>query len=124
MLFNSFVISIVYCSSLSNTILSGNPCNFYILFLNSLTNLSADISSIIAIKCIILNNLLQTTRIVSFPATIGNFVIKSTIKYIHSFFRISLNFSFSTNAFILFFILWHILQPSIYLSTSLVTPNH
>ena len=65
---------------LSDTILSSNLCNFHILFLNSVVN-----PSIVATKCIILDNLSQTTKIAFFPVTNSKFVIKSTIKYIHSF---------------------------------------
>ena len=68
MLFNSFVISAANYGSLSDIILFSNPCNFYILFLNNLTNPSADVSSVVVTKCVILDNLSQTTRISSFLA--------------------------------------------------------
>ena len=83
MLFNSFVISATNCSLLSDTILSGNLCNFHTLSLNNCTNPFADVLSVVATEYIILDNLLQTTRIASFPATNGNFVIKSTVRYIY-----------------------------------------
>ena len=67
------------------------------LSLNSLVNLSANIPSVVAIKCIILDNLLQTTRIISFPATNSNFVIKFTVKCVHSFSKTLLSFSFFTS---------------------------
>ena len=82
---------------LSDTILSSNPCNFHILFLNSVVN-----PSIVATKCIILDNLSQTTRIAFFPVTNSNFVIKSTIKYVHSFSSTPLNFNFPAGISVLF----------------------
>jgi len=75
------------------------------LFLNNLANISANIPSVVATKCIILDNLLQTTGIASFPATNGKFEIKFTIRYVHSFSGTLLNFNFSTDTSILFFIL-------------------
>ena len=117
-LFSSLVISTANCGPLSNTTLSSNPYSFYTLFLNDLTNPSTDVSSVVATKCVILDNLSQTTRIVSFLATNSNFIIKSIIRYVYSFFSISLNFNFPAGASILFFILWYILQPSTYLHTS------
>ena len=123
-LFNFFIIFATNCSSLSDTILSGNLCNFYILSLNSYTNPSANVPSVVATKYVILDNLSQTTRITSFPATISNFVIKSTIKCVYNFSGTLLNFNFSISISILFFIFWHILHPSIYFPTSLVTSNH
>ena len=104
-LFSFFVNSAANYDSLSDTTLFGNPCNFHILSLNSLVNLSANVPSIVATKCVILNNLLQTTRIVSFPATSGNLVIKLTIKCVHSFSGTSLSFNFPATSSILFFIL-------------------
>ena len=53
-----------------------------ILSLNSLANLFIDIPFVFATKYAILNNLLHTTKIASFPTTNGNFLIKSTIRYI------------------------------------------
>ena len=67
MLFNSFIISAANCGLLSNFILSGNLYNFHILFLNNL-NPFTDVPSVVATKCVILNNLLQTTKIAFFPA--------------------------------------------------------
>ena len=61
------------------------------LSLNSLAKLSANVLSIFITKCIILDNLLYTTKITFFPTTNGNFVIKSTIRYIYSLFS-TLNF--------------------------------
>ena len=120
MLFNSFIISAANYGSLSNTILSGNLYNFYMLFLNNLTSPSTDVPSVVVTKYVIFNSLLQTIRITSFPATSSNFVIKSTIRCIYSFSGISLNFSFSAGTSILFFICWHILHLSIYFFIFLV----
>ena len=103
-LFSSFINSAVNCGSLSNTTLSGHPYSFHILSLNSLTNLSTNVSSVIATKYIILNNLSQITRIVSFLTTSSNLVIKSTIKCVHSFSGTSLNFNFPAISSVLFFI--------------------
>ena len=71
-----------------------------------------------------MDNLSLTTRIVSFLATNSNFIIKSTIRCVHSSFGISLNFNFPASTSILFFILWYISHPSTYLPVSLVTPGH
>ena len=102
--FNSFVISATNYGPLSNTMLFGSPYNFYILSLNSLASPSANVSFVVATKCIILDNLLQTTRIISFSATIGNFVIKSTIRCVHGFSGTSLSFNFPATSSVLFFI--------------------
>ena len=104
-LFSSFVNSTANCGPLSDTTLSSNPCSFQMLFLNSLASPSTDISSVIATKCVILNNLSQTTRIASFPATNDNFVIKSTVRCVHSLSGTLLNFNFPIGISILFFIL-------------------
>ena len=104
-LFNFFVISAANCGPLSDTILSSNLHNFHMLFLNNSASLFANIPSVIATKCVILDNLSQTTIIASFPATNDNFVIKSTVKCIYSFFGTSLNFNFTASISILFFIL-------------------
>ena len=124
MLFNFFVISATNYSLLSDIILFGNPCNFHILSLNNLANPSANVPSVVVTKYIILDNLSQTTRIASFPATNSNFVIKSTVRYVYGFSGTSLNFNFSASTSVLFFILWHMLQPSIYFPMFLVTPSH
>ena len=100
--------------SLSNTILSGNLYNLHTLSQNNFTNSFANISSIVATKYIILDNLSQTTRIASFLATNSNFIINSTIRCVYGFSGISLNFNFSTGISVQFFILWHIPHPSTY----------
>ena len=78
--FNSLIISTANWGPPSNTILSRNPCNFYMLSLNSLANFSTNVFSIVATKYIILDNLLQTTRTAFFLATNSNFVMKSTVR--------------------------------------------
>ena len=108
MLFNFFIISTVNYGSLSNTILFSNPCNFYKLSLNSLTNFSTDVFFVVATKCVILDNLLQTTRIIFFLATNSNLIIKSTIRCVYSFFRTLLNFNFSICISIPYYILSYI----------------
>ena len=105
MLFNSFIIFAEKCGPLSETILSSSLYNFHMLSLNNLSSPSANVPSVVATKCIILDNLLQTTRIVFFPATNGNFVIKSTVRCVYGFFRTSLNFNFPIGTSVLFFIL-------------------
>jgi len=87
------------------TTLSSNPCNFHTLSLNNLANSSANVPSVVVTKCIILDNLSQTTKITSFSATNSNFIMKSTIRCVHSFSNISLSFNFPTGASVLFFIL-------------------
>ena len=100
-----FINSAANWGPLSNTTLLGSPCSFHTLSLNNLASPSANIPSIVATKCIIFDNLLQTTRIVSFSTTIGNFMIKSTVMCIHSFSGTSFNFSFPATSSVLFFIL-------------------
>jgi len=123
-LFNFFVSSTVNCSSLSDTILSGNPSSFYTLSLSSLTNPSTDIPSVVTTKYVIFDNLLQTTRIASFLATNSNLVMKSTIRWVHSFSSTSLNFNFPVGISVQFFILWHISHLFTYFPISLVTSGY
>ena len=123
-LFNSFVNSAANYGSLSSTTLSGNLCNFHTLFLNNLANPFTNVPSVVATKYIILNNLLQTTSITSFPATNSNFVIKSTIRWVQGFSVILLKFNFPTRASVWFFIFWHISHSSTYCLTSLITSGH
>jgi len=47
-------------------ILVDRLCNFHILSLNNLANLSADVFSVVGIKCTIFVNLLTTTKIESY----------------------------------------------------------
>ena len=84
----------LYCEYERSTII--------ILSLNNLANPSTNVPSVVATKCDILDNLLQTTSIASFLATNSNLVIKSTIKCVYGFSRTF--FSFPISASILFFI--------------------
>ena len=84
-LFNTLVIFAANYGPLSDITLSDNPCNFHTLSLNNCASLSTNFSFIVATKYVILDNLSQTTRIASFLATNGNFMIKLTIKYVHNF---------------------------------------
>jgi len=47
------------------------------LSLNNLASSSANVFSVVKIKCTIFVNLLTTTKIESYPCTSGNLVIKS-----------------------------------------------
>jgi len=85
---------------LSNNILSGNLYNLHTLSQNNLANSSTNISSVVATKYIILDNLSQTTRIVFLLATNSNFIINSTIRCVYSFSGISLNFNFLASIFV------------------------
>ena len=84
-LFNSLVNSATNCGPLSNTTLPGNPCNFYTLSRNNLANPSTDVPSVVATKCVIFDSQSHTINIASFPATTGNLVIKSTVRYAQGF---------------------------------------
>jgi len=57
--------------------LSGSPYNFYMWSQNSFASPSADVFSVVAIKCAILLKQLHTTRIASYPWAKGSLVIKS-----------------------------------------------
>ena len=78
-LFNSFVNFAMNCGPLSDITLSGKLCSFHILSQNNLASPSADVSSVVTTKYVIFDNLSHTTNIASFPATTGNFVMKSTM---------------------------------------------
>jgi len=104
---NSFVNFTTDYSLLSTITLSGSSYSFHTLFLNNLANSFTNILLVVVIKYIILDNLLYTTKIISFLTISSNFVIKSTIRCIHSFSSISLAISFLASISILFFILWH-----------------
>ena len=93
-MFSFLVNHITNYSLLSEIIFSGNLYNFYILFLNHLANSSIVISFVVVIKSVILSNLSYTIRITYFFTTNGNFVIKSIIKYIHSFYSTSFAINF------------------------------
>ena len=84
-----------------NSIIGVERTSSLTLHLNNLANSSTHISSVIVIKCAIFDNLLHTTRIVFFSTTNSNFIIKSTIRYIHGFSNILFAISFPARAFIL-----------------------
>ena len=65
--FNSLINPTVNQGPLSKIMLSSNPCNFHMLFLNSLVNSSADIFSVVGMKCTIFVSLSTTTKIESYP---------------------------------------------------------
>ena len=96
-LFNSSVNFAANCGPLSNITLSSNLCNFYILSLNNLAKPFSNISSIVVTKCAIFNNILQITRITSFPATNSNLVMKLTVKYIYSLWNCHMQVHLSGN---------------------------
>jgi len=67
-LFNFLINSATNCSLWSKTTLSSNSCNFHILSLDNFTDSSTNISFVVITKYVILNKLLQTTRITFFLA--------------------------------------------------------
>ena len=103
--FNSFINSTANYGPLFEITLSGNLCNFYILFLNNFVKPSTIIFSVIIIKCNIFKNLLYTTKIKSWFLDTSNFIIKFTDICCYSFSSIVFGLSFSTSISILFFIL-------------------
>ena len=64
-LFNPLIIPATNCGPLSEITLSGNPCNFHTLSLNSLANPFTVIFSVITTKWDIFENLSHTTKIES-----------------------------------------------------------
>jgi len=72
---------------------------------NDIASSSADVFSVVATNYVILDNLLHTTKIISFLATNGNLAMKSTVKCVYSFSGISFAIGFPANASVLFFIL-------------------
>jgi len=95
-LFNSHITPIANWDPLSEMILSGNPCNFYILSLNNLANPSTNVFFIVEIKYTIFVNLLTTTRIELYPCASGNLVIKSAEIYTQGFSGIEFGINFPT----------------------------
>ena len=67
MQFNSLIIPATNCGPLSEMMLSGSPCNFQTLSLNSQASPSALVLSIVDMKCAIFVNLSTTTRIELYP---------------------------------------------------------
>jgi len=65
------------------------------LFLNNHANPLTDISSIVATKYVILDNLLYTTKITFFPAINSNLVMKLAVRCVYSLSNTSFTISFS-----------------------------
>jgi len=82
--------------------ITGNPCNFYILSLNSLANPFADVFSVVGIKYIIFVNL-STTKIELHPYASGNLVMKSTEMYIQGFSKIEFGINFPAGCSVWFY---------------------
>jgi len=122
--FNSLISPAINWGPLSEMILSGSLCNFHTLSLNNRTNPSADVFSIVGIKCTILVNLLTTTKIGLYPWAKCSFVIKSADICIQGFSRIELGISLPAGGSVRFLFCWQASHPSTYLFTSLVTPGH
>ena len=86
-------------------ILSGRLCNFYTLSLNNYASLSADVFSVVGIKCTIFVNLSTTTKIKSYPWAKGSLVIKSTNIYIQGFSEIELGINLLAGCSVIFILL-------------------
>ena len=74
--------------------LSGNPCSFHTLFLNSLANPSANVFFIVGIKWTILVKQSTTTRILLYSYAKGNLVIKSANICVYGFSGIEFGINF------------------------------
>ena len=85
--------------------------------------LSADVFSVVAIKCAILLNLSYTTKIALYSWTKSSFIIKYAEIWLYSFSGIAFSISFSARALLLFLYHWQASHLSIYLLISLVTPG-
>ena len=109
-MFSFLINSIANWDPLSDIMLFSNLYNYYILSLNNCINPSTDISSVIATKYVILDNLLYITKIAFFLVTNSNLVIKSTIRYVQSFFSILVSaFLLVLLSYSLFFSTYYIL---------------
>ena len=79
--------------------------SFYILSLNNFVNSSVNIPSIVAIKCVIFNNISHTTRITSLLSTFLLvplfYSLFSSISHIHSHIFLHLWLSLASNNFLL-----------------------
>jgi len=68
------------CDILQTIVLFSNSLySFQILSLNNHTNLSADVFSVVTTKCVILDNLLHVTNIISFHLLLSMFIMVSLI---------------------------------------------
>ena len=99
--FNSLINPTINCGPLSKIILSGSPCNFYTLSLNSLASPSTDIFSVVGMKWTIFVNLSTTTKIELYPWTSSNLVIKPAEIYIQGLSGIELGINLPTGYSIL-----------------------
>jgi len=104
--------------------LSSNPCSFHTLSLNNLANPSADVFSVVGIKWTILFNQSTTTRMLLYPCTKDNLVIKSANICVYGFSGIEFSINFSASCSVQFLLHWQALHPSTYHLTSLVIPGH
>ena len=102
MQFSSFIIPAANCGPLSETILSSSPCSFQTLSLNKCASPSALVFSVVGIKCTIFVNLSTTTKIESYSCAKGNFVIKSTLIWVHAFSGIEFSISFPASGCVQF----------------------
>ena len=102
MRFNSFITPAANCGPLSEIMLSGSPCNFQTLSLNSHVNPSALVLSVVGIKCPIFVNLSTTTKMASYPCTKGNFVMKSVLMCDQAFSGIKFGINFSAGGCVQF----------------------
>jgi len=105
-LFNSCIIPATNWGLWSEMILSGNPCNFYTLSLNNYANPSAEVFSVVEIKCTIFVNLSTTTQIESYPWAKGNLVIKSAKICVQGFSGIELDINFPAGCSVQFLFCW------------------
>ena len=122
--FSSLINPAANWGPLSEIMLSGNPCSFHTLSLNNLANPSADVFSVVGIKWTILVSQSTTTKILSYPCTKGNLVIKSTDICVHGFSGIEFGISFPAGCSVRFLLCWQASHPSTYRFTSLVIPGH
>jgi len=122
--FNSLISPAANYGPQSDIILLGRPCNFHTLSLNNLASPSADVFSIVEMKCPIFVNLSTTTRIESYPCTNGNLVMKSADMCVQGFSGIELGISFPAGCSMRFLLHWQALHPSTYCFTSFITPGH
>jgi len=123
-LFNSLIIPTVNCTPLSDIMLSRSLCNFHMWSWNNFVRLSANVFSVIVIKCTILLNWSHTTKIALYPCASGSLVMKSAKMWLYDFSRIALGINFPASALLQFLYLWQASHSSTYLPTSFITPDH
>ena len=101
-LFNSCIIPAMNWGPLSDIILSGNLCNFYMLSLNNIASSSTNVFFVVEIKYTIFVNLSTTTKIESYPCVSSNLVIKSTEMWAQGFSRIEFSINFPASCSVQF----------------------